>query len=679
MQLKSKDGTIHQLSFPNIAPRLRVFNSDFVSENLRFADGSSTPILVVGADDISKQKSLEEKNKELGKLTNSRQTKQLAKEEKITAIGKELSRCARDLIKIPLSFPNYEKPNFEAKVDECKISPESYLLDDEILAQCLLIYRSTDKKPTLSIKMLSFSSITQLREKAVSLLARTVTANSPIPRLKDNPAVESWVKQGRPLHDGVDTCQFCGQTLPADLLSHLIGHFSADYDDLMVALGDLAQVIQTAEEEEIPLDHKADFYPELSDRFTTKKQGLDALLTIRKTALISLGNALSQKQKKAFTGLECPSVGDPGDQIVSVVEDINQIILEHNNRTSEFDQRRKEAFRKVEKHYAASFVRDQKYNEELQEIANLKNSIIQEGLRIEELTNDIRDLEMQLSEASKGAERINQLLGAYFGKGDLRVEVSVDNRFQISRGGGVAKNLSEGEKTAIAFAHFITSIQDGRYPLKDTIVVIDDPISSLDACHLFNTYALIKTQMADCRQLFISTHSFEFYNLIREWVSDAEDIKKPQATWKKWGVFLVKRSDDGTAALEEIPKELLRFKSEYHYLFSTLYQFDKAESADFDCLLSLPNVVRRFMEAFGGIMIPLSTGLKGKMARLFPDEVERECVWKFINHYSHNTTITRSLTIPDTSECKSVVSFCLKAVRNWNPTYMADLEKEVIT
>jgi wobble nucleotide-excising tRNase len=301
-------------------------------------------------------------------------------------------------------------------------------------------------------------------------------------------------------------------------------------------------------------------------------------------------------------------------------------------------------------------------------------------LKIGELDTEIRELERALADAAKGAERINELLVAYFGKGDLRVIVSPDKRFQIVRDDVVAKNLSEGEKTAIAFAYFITLVQDGRHPLEDTRIVIDDPISSLDASHLFNTYALIKTQLSNCRQLFISTHSFEFYNLIREWVADDEGnehAKKPQSNWKKWGVFLVKRSDDGQAFLEEIPKELLKFRSEYHYLFSTLYHFDKAEAGNFDCLLSLPNVVRRFMEAFGGIMIPMSTGLKGKMDRLFEDPVVRERVWKFINHYSHNTTVTRSLTIPDTSECKAVVQACLKAVQLWDADYFKDLEAEV--
>jgi wobble nucleotide-excising tRNase len=308
----------------------------------------------------------------------------------------------------------------------------------------------------------------------------------------------------------------------------------------------------------------------------------------------------------------------------------------------------------------------------------LERAIDRQTKSLSNLADDIRSLEGSLSQDAKGAQEINDLLAAYFGKADLRIEVSADKRFQIIRGTAVAKNLSEGERAAIAFAYFITRVHDGRVPLSETTVVVDDPVSSLDANHLFNTYALVKTRLAGSRQLFVVTHNFEFYNLVREWVFEDEKKRrdKPQNDWKMWSVFLVRRVDNETAAIEEIPKELLTFKSEYHYLFSKLYRFDIAGSC-FDDLLSLPNVIRRFMEAFGGIMIPLSTGLGGKMERLFPNEIERERVWKFINHYSHNTTITRSLTIPDTSECRAVVKACLEAVRNWDAQYFADLESEV--
>jgi wobble nucleotide-excising tRNase len=446
----------------------------------------------------------------------------------------------------------------------------------------------------------------------------------------------------------------------------------------MSELSGVAKAIQAAQKEKITLNHKADFYPELSEQFAFEKSKLDRLLITRTSTLIHLEAAVIEKQSKAFTSLESPEVDDPTELITSSVAAVNRIVAEHNNRTAEFDKKRLEALTKLEKHYAALFIHEEKYHELLKQITDLKSTVTGQIKKLGELAGEIRVLEQAVSEAAKGAERINELLAAYFGKDDLRVMVSAEKRFQIVRRDVVAKNLSEGEKTAIAFAYFITRVQDGRHPLADTRVLIDDPISSLDSNHLFNTYALIKTQLVACRQLFISTHSFEFYNLIRDWMSDdKEDTKKPQSEWKKWGIYYIKRADDGKSFLEEIPKELLRFKSEYHYLFSTLYHFDKTGAADFGCLLSLPNIVRRFMEAFGGIMIPRWAGLHGKMSRLFKDEIERERVWKFINHYSHNTTITRSLTIPDTSECKAVVQACLKAVRDWNAEYFTDLEAEV--
>ena len=680
VQLKAEDGTVHHLSAPHAAPVFRVFNTDFIRDNLSFADGSATPILVLGAEDIAKQEELKAKKTERETLNLSMESNMRKKSGKADDIEKGLTKYARDFIKNPLAEVNYDKRRFEPKVIECKATPEQHLLDDDTLAECLGVYRSTDKKAALSAKVLSLSSVAELKQKTVSLLARVVTANNPIPRLKESSAVEAWVNEGRPLHAGKDTCQFCGQPLPEDLMTHLTGHFSADYENLMAELSALAKTIEAAQEEEIALDHKTDFYAELSERFTSEKSKLDKQLKARKSALGNLVAALSEKQTKAFTSLECPAVDDPAEQITSAVEAMNTIVIEHNKRTADFDMKRQEAFTKLEKHYAALFVREEKYNELLQQIADLKTAISGQVTKLGELDAEIRKLEQALSEAAKGAERINDLLAAYFGKDDLRVAVSPEKRFQILRGAVVAKNLSEGEKTAIAFAYFITRVQDGRHPLADTRVVVDDPISSLDANHLFNTYALIKTQLAACRQLFISTHSFEFYNLIREWVADDEGGKhaeKPQANWKKWSVFYVKRTDSGKAVLEEIPTELLRFKSEYHYLFSTLYHFDKTGSADFDCLLSLPNVVRRFMEAFGGIMIPRWAGLHGKMPKLFPNDIERERVWKFINHYSHNTTITRSLIIPDTSECKAVVQACLKAVQDWDADYFKDLEAEV--
>ena len=428
----------------------------------------------------------------------------------------------------------------------------------------------------------------------------------------------------------------------------------------------------------IILDNRADFYPELSNQFTGQESHLKSPFTFRESALKTLEDALVIKQAKGFSRVECPPVDDYADQIEYALTEINRTISEHNIRSEQFEQKRELAFDSLESHYAASFVLNEQYNAKPDQIKNLSSTVSSYTTRLSELDTEISKLELELSDALQGADRINELLRAYFGKDDLRIEVTSDNKFQIARAGIRAKNLSEGEKTAIAFAYFIIRVQDGQNPVSDTTIIIDHPISSLDANHVFNTCALIKTRLGNCRQLFVMTHSFEFYGLLREWAADDEkDLKKPQVEWKQWGIFLIRRDDDGSALLEGIPKELLRFKSEYHYLFSILYHFDKAGSGDFDQLLSLPNVARRFLEAFGGIMIPRYAGLKSKMPRLFSDEVERERVWKFINEYSHNSTVTRSLTIPDTSECKAVVRAILAAVRSWDLEYVKDLELEI--
>lgn len=220
------------------------------------------------------------------------------------------------------------------------------------------------------------------------------------------------------------------------------------------------------------------------------------------------------------------------------------------------------------------------------------------------MKEEIEKLERELSDAVKGAGTINEFMRSYFGKADLKI-TTVDNRFQITRNNVPAKNLSEGERTAVAFAYFMTRVLDGKNPLSATTVIIDDPIGSLDANHLFNTYAFIKTKLSGCFQLFILTHNFEFYSLIREWALHEEEKRKnkPQTDWHDWSIYLIRRGDDGQSILEVIPDQLLKFNSEYHYLFATLLAFERSTQQTSDNLMSLPNMARRFLEAFGGVMI----------------------------------------------------------------------------
>lgn len=225
----------------------------------------------------------------------------------------------------------------------------------------------------------------------------------------------------------------------------------------------------------------------------------------------------------------------------------------------------------------------------------------------------------------------------------------------------------------------MTRVLDGRNPLEDTTIIIDDPIGSLDANHLFSTYSLIKTKLKGCFQLFALTHNYEFYSLFREWALDDEKKRKnqPQADWRDWSIYLMRRKDDGHSIIEAIPDTLRKFHSEYIYLFSVLHSFEESPDHAFDYLITLPNTARRFLESFAGVMIPTYDGLRSKLPKLFDDPVEAEKVYKFINTFSHNTTINRALVIPDYGECKSMVGSCLNCVRRWDADYFHDLEESI--
>ena len=72
-----------------------------------------------------------------------------------------------------------------------------------------------------------------------------------------------------------------------------------------------------------------------------------------------------------------------------------------------------------------------------------------------------------------------------------------------------AKRLSEGEKTAITFLYFVVGLQDQDFDLAEGIVVIDDPISSLDSSSVYQAFSFLKNAVKDARQIFLLTHNFD--------------------------------------------------------------------------------------------------------------------------------------------------------------------------
>src|SRR5699024_4369115 len=108
-----------------------------------------------------------------------------------------------------------------------------------------------------------------------------------------------------------------------------------------------------------------------------------------------------------------------------------------------------------------------------------------------------------------------------------------DGRYQVLRHGNPARHLSEGEKTAIALLYFLQSLKEQGQDPSRLIIVVDDPVSSLDDQLIIAVQSMLFHQLdpleekSGCRQLFVLTHNSAF---LRRW---SEALKQGRGNPKK--------------------------------------------------------------------------------------------------------------------------------------------------
>jgi wobble nucleotide-excising tRNase len=198
----------------------------------------------------------------------------------------------------------------------------------------------------------------------------------------------------------------------------------------------------------------------------------------------------------------------------------------------------------------------------------------------------------------------------------------------LQRSGNTAKNISEGEKTAIALVYFIAKLKEQNNKVEDTIVVLDDPISSFDNNHLFHANYFIKNECKNAKQLFILTHNFHFFSLLKDWSVDIKDIEYYIVKSK-----YIKNARHGT--IENAERIFKYYCSEYHFLFSEIINYTKSLDKEYIEKHVIANLCRQLLESF----LTFKFGRK-KLEKCF-DEIEgfREIdkVRKFVNAYSHRS------------------------------------------
>ena len=659
---------------------IKVFNSDYVDENVKWEDGTVSPILILGEESILLE---EEKRQQEALLSQKRNQKAIKINEETSKVEEEKNiktTTAREIGNL-LGIRPFDTRHLDRYVDLSK-SKEEYLkailVDDQfdsVKSQALSIDR---KSQIASIDLEQISDIEI--ESTNRVLKKQIKDQLTISELLDDKILSRWVKEGVEIHEVEESCKFCGNTLDKDLLTRLKEHFSEEYKSYKKELDSELVKFKTylTRVKSFTSPNSDSFYPQLREELASIKGKLETDISLQLKDITTAINTIEKRQENIFDNSEVYEIN------VSVKIDfklLNELILRNNKISSEFDAKKNEAVEVIKGHLVAKMIVANDLHLRKDKLLDIRQELDVLELDINNCLTEIARIERIISSSTRGVERINEFLSLYFGKEDIKIKLKNETNYELVRNNHPVENLSEGEKTAIAFAYFVASLNESGNNLEDTIVYIDDPISSLDSNHLFNTYAFIKDTFYEydnsanpkhkckCKQLFISTHNFEFFNLLKDWFSKLKE--------EFHGYYLIEKNNNNISSLKKLPSVLFKHKSEYSYLFSMLYNFSLSPTQDFSHLHSLPNIIRRFLESFMTFKFLTSINIEENLHLVIPNSVDAEKVRKFAHYYSHNLSTTRLMQLSNVSECSSIVQIVLDAVKSLDEIHYNSLVQKV--
>ena len=638
---------------------IRVFNEDSVEEIFQWnnEDAKIDPVLILGkeAKDLGiRSKKLREERQDKENLLVDNEKEEKRKKNEVSTFLTERASAIRNLLGIT-NPQEFNKNSLKEKIKNIKDSYQDCIFSDKEKEEILKGYNS--EKPEKIYFDIPQLKLFTFVDEVKNILSEEVTAQQIIKKLKENSKLSDWVKNGIDLHKKEELCQFCGNPLPSGLFEKLNKHFSVGFDNLMNRIEQKKGEIDIHLEEiqNLNLPAKAQFTGNSQLEFENKLRSIKALRTSYINALELLKKELEGKREKPFDSLEIQEIPDVTEELKRFLDGLDSIVKNHNKKVSSFEESKQKAKKQLIKHFSAEFIKERRYFDVQKEINEIgeKNEILK--LKISDLGTEIEQINKQIIAENIGAERINGYLKQFFNDDKLRIETTDDGKYKLYRNGQIAKNLSTGEKNIISLIYFFAKLEETNFNFNNSVIFIDDPVSSLDSNHIFKVYGFIYEKLKDCGQLFITTHNFDFFNLLKDLRKSApESIKQMM---KFYLVKKVKHQSGESTCIKNLPDVLLKHKSEYNYLFSILKSFNESgDKSGFGLYYLLPNILRRFFEGYLYMRYPNRKSFNDKAKAFLKDTnlSDKRKALKVMDEYSHEENPTHALKFPDVEEVRDV-------------------------
>jgi wobble nucleotide-excising tRNase len=599
-----------------------IYNNDFIAAN--FTDSKQFKgVFTLGQAEQSQLDHLEELKKERDRhaLFKTRAQENLngpdgksgkiaeknALEEKLVGRCWEQKQKHDDEFQGAFKGLRNNREAFKNRILQESKSNTSQLVDIEDLRKRANILYGDAPLPMNAVSNLDLSRLVALEQNSV--LGKKVVGKEDVnvSAMIQHLGNSDWIRQGmKYLGHTDDDCPFCQQKLPHEFEKSL-----EDYFD------------ETFEAETRALSQFRDTYYALADGLLVQaqtvlatdcshldKEKLDLELQALNAIMLVNRQRIDHKVASPSVDMALEGLAEIPLRISELINSANLKVSEHNRLVSGFS---------VEQNKLTDAVWRYLLDVELKDtLADYTKDVGRVGKAIDGITASVDKATVDISTADAEIAKIEALLTSVrptviainkilkdFGFRSFSLDPAcADNSYRLIRSDGTdAKaTLSEGEKTFVTFLYFYHLLRGSISASgisTDRIVVIDDPVSSLDSDVLFIVSSLIKKLFHEVRQkgnnlkqVFVLTHNVHFHK---------EITFNPQRTGDasiKDETFWVVRKPDHFSKIEGFENNPI--KTSYQLLWAELTR--KPLPA-----LTIQNTMRRILENYFKILGNIDT------------------------------------------------------------------------
>lgn len=513
-----------------------VYNEDFINKNI--ASYSGMPgVFTISEQNAQIQKDIEDATAELGiaQTTLKNASESLSKQEILLnkqqdtfqTICWEKTKDFRKSVDVALAGKKTKDGLTKALLSET--NPTEFN-SDSLIAMCEAAF-SNDATTYPELYKADISSIP-----TSSILSKPIisSSSSEFASFMKSINATDWVRQGHEQFHSEDKCPYCQQKLPSNFEEEIVRCFDKEYEaDLSILRSFKANYGAAIN------DIWKSFSNNLSNAYPKIKNELDSYAKLLDTfrAKVEINSQrFNDKIAHPNTVVELEDLTPLIIELNDTIDSMNSKIKENNDIVSDRAKKQPQCKAAVISYLAfilsdelAKF-RDSRSNLQ-KEIDTLTKEKTAAHNKVTDLRKTISSLRKKVVNTSAAVEGINTLLADTGFQGFyLREKENTPNVYEVIRTntGLVAENLSEGERNFIAFLYFhqlVLGSPEADAVVNDKIVVIDDPVSSMDSSTLFVVGALVRDMIAICnpdyttkehsknhiKQIFILTHNAFFH------------------------------------------------------------------------------------------------------------------------------------------------------------------------